>query len=242
LSQVACDAELLCQGPDAPEAPCRFATSIDAATANPCRGVLATGRAVLIRHPFSEFSITSHCQEREIRMETRSRRANGLPRTIVLLIVVLAGSHQAVAAKSRTFDIPEGSLARSLYEFSLQSDLQVLFDSKLVDGIVAHGVRGELEASDALSKMLSGTALIFEFVNEKTVAIKRPAPRLTRIAMLTGAAAESSVARGPAQAQEVPVKPSDAGDSNEGRAGERVQEGDRGTDRSREYLRSIPEI
>ena len=63
-----------------------------------------------------------------------------------------------------------------LNEFSRQSDLQVLFDFNILKGLKTRAVAGDLEASTALTSMLQGTNLEFDFVNDHTLAVtpKRP--------------------------------------------------------------------
>jgi hypothetical protein len=128
-------------------------------------------------------------------MHTLSRRANGVSFTfrIVAFVSGAAGSTEPVIAEKRPFDIPAGSLAPSLYSFSVQSELQILFDADAVGDMETRAVHGELTATEALSTMFGGTALAFEFVNDRTVAIASRATRLPHrsyVAFCCGAASE----------------------------------------------------
>ena len=80
----------------------------------------------------------------------------------------------AVAAASgphRHYDLPAGEAAATLNEFGRQSDLQVLFDFNQLKGLRTRAVKAELDASAALTRMLAGSGLVFEFVNEGTLAV-----------------------------------------------------------------------
>lgn len=77
----------------------------------------------------------------------------------------------SAAGPRRHFDLQPGDAAVMLNEFSRQSDLQVLFDFNILKGMKTRGVHGELDASDALTSMLAGTNLVFDFVNERTLAV-----------------------------------------------------------------------
>ena len=58
-----------------------------------------------------------------------------------------------------------------LNEFSRQSDLQVLFDFNILRGMKTRAVTGDFDASTALTSMLEGTNLVFDFVNDRTLAV-----------------------------------------------------------------------
>lgn len=69
------------------------------------------------------------------------------------------------------FQLAAGDAALMLNEFSRQSGLQVLFDFDVPRGMKTSAVRGDFQPGDALRQMLKGTALQFEFVNERTIAV-----------------------------------------------------------------------
>jgi outer membrane receptor protein involved in Fe transport/urease accessory protein UreE len=83
----------------------------------------------------------------------------------------------------RRFDLEAGDASEQLNEFSRQSDLQVLFDFERLKGMKTRAVSGEMKAADALERMLAGTVLVFDFVNEHTLAVtpKKPSA-LSRLA------------------------------------------------------------
>jgi outer membrane receptor protein involved in Fe transport len=63
-----------------------------------------------------------------------------------------------------------------LNEFSRQSDLQVLFDFNILRGMKTREVNGDLDPSTALKSMLKGTNLVFDFVNDRTLAVTPKKP------------------------------------------------------------------
>jgi hypothetical protein len=50
----------------------------------------------------------------------------------------------------------------------------VLFETDAIRDHTTRAVRGEFDAAEALHLMLEGSGLIFEFINERTIAV-RPA-------------------------------------------------------------------
>ena len=73
--------------------------------------------------------------------------------------------------RMRQFHIGAGEAQVTLYEFSRQSGLQMLYDFDAVIGIRTREVNGEMEPAVALRQMIDGTRLAFEFVNDGTVTI-----------------------------------------------------------------------
>ena len=71
--------------------------------------------------------------------------------------------------------IEAGVATVTLAEFIRQTGLQVLFEADALRGHTTRAVRGRLEAREALRVMLEGSGLMFEFINERTVAV-RPEP------------------------------------------------------------------
>ena len=75
------------------------------------------------------------------------------------------------APRLQTFHIEAGDATLTLNEFSRQSSLQLLFDYNIVRGRKTRAVSGEYEASAALRQMLVDTGLVFDFVNDRTLAV-----------------------------------------------------------------------
>jgi iron complex outermembrane receptor protein len=71
------------------------------------------------------------------------------------------------------FDIAAQDADMALTLFSDQSRLQILFDYNAVQGIRTQGINGRLRSLDALGRLLSGTGLTFEVINDRTISILR---------------------------------------------------------------------
>jgi outer membrane receptor protein involved in Fe transport len=87
-----------------------------------------------------------------------------------------AEPHEAIPV-----EIAAQPLARALAEFAAQTGLQLIYVSALVDKQQSIGAPAGLSPTDALSQLLTGTGLRFEFLNAKTVRILAvpPAPVAT---------------------------------------------------------------
>jgi outer membrane receptor protein involved in Fe transport len=94
-----------------------------------------------------------------------------------LNVWVLLAAGLAAAARAQdslpAFDILTQDAADGLTQFSEQARLQLLFDYDAVQGIHTQSVYGSLRVTDALSRLLSGTGLTFEVINERTISIVR---------------------------------------------------------------------
>jgi hypothetical protein len=77
------------------------------------------------------------------------------------------------------FKISAGSAPEALAEFVRQSGFQVLFDFDAIRSFNTREVSGQLNAAEALTRMLEGSGLTFEFINERTITVRpRPAAPL----------------------------------------------------------------
>ncbi len=108
---------------------------------------------------------------------------NGWRRIFVLLISLAAGAAGSVVSSEtraadgssgnpnqiHQFDIPAGDAALRLNDFSNQSGLQLLFGFELMKGIKLKAVRGPYKPFDALDRMIAGTPIRYEFINQRTV-------------------------------------------------------------------------
>jgi hypothetical protein len=99
-------------------------------------------------------------------------------RALLLLagVVTVAGA-QASRLDKRPFKIPASPAPEALAEFIRQSGFQVLFDFDAIRDIHTHEVSGHLDPAEALARMLEGSGLTFELINERTVSV-RPRPAL----------------------------------------------------------------
>ena len=105
-----------------------------------------------------------------------SRRA-ALTRALLALAgaVAASGSSRASKPDKLIFKISAGTAPEALAEFVRQSGLQVLFDFDAIRNFSTHEVSGQLAPAEALSRMFDGSGLTFEFINDRTIAV-RPRP------------------------------------------------------------------
>src|SRR5438445_3555310 len=89
----------------------------------------------------------------------------------LIALVLLVSLPARGAPRLQTFHIEAGDATRTLNEFSRQSSLQLLFDYNVVRGRKTRAVSGEYEAAAALRQMLTDTGLVFDFVNDRTLAV-----------------------------------------------------------------------
>lgn len=76
------------------------------------------------------------------------------------------------------FDIPGQALSPALKTFADQANLQLLYESDVVEGTQTAGVTGRFTSQEALRRLLSGTGLTFFFTDTKTVTLqKRKTPQ-----------------------------------------------------------------
>jgi iron complex outermembrane receptor protein len=89
----------------------------------------------------------------------------------LLVLGLFCGLPARAAPKLQTFHIEAGEASHTLNEFSRQSGLQLLFDYNIVRGRKTRAVSGEWAAPAALKQMLADTGLVFDFVNDRTLAV-----------------------------------------------------------------------
>lgn len=85
------------------------------------------------------------------------------------------GSASAQSSQQARFDIPAGPLSAALPAFGSQSGLQITYLPSVADGKNSPGVSGTATRGDALSRILQGSGLTWQFTNATTVAISAPA-------------------------------------------------------------------
>jgi iron complex outermembrane receptor protein len=138
-------------------------------------------------------------------------------RWIQVTLVALSCVASARAATHDTiFDIEAQDAASALTEFGAQSHLQLVFDYDAVQGIATHAIAGRMRVADALGRLLSGTGLTFEIINDRTITIVRDAE------VSDGAA---SVARATPFAPELSAEPDDSAARARGAAQGHAQPG-----------------
>ncbi len=103
-------------------------------------------------------------------------------------------------ALAETFNIPAGDLSAALDAYTVQTGIPLVVSAEAVKGSRTHGVQGELTASVALSRILSGTGFIDRREANGLVIVPEPASRqiddvasTLRIAAASVSAASASV-------------------------------------------------
>lgn len=93
---------------------------------------------------------------------------------VVLALAAAAAAGAAEPQVSRTvaLDIERQPIGDALNELARQSGLQIVLYSELGEGISAPPLVGTFTVRNALEKLLDGTPLHYEFINERTVAIE----------------------------------------------------------------------
>lgn len=81
-------------------------------------------------------------------------------------------AHAQSMEASSTYNIPAGDLASAVDTFSRQSGLQILYKPELLAGKRAELVTGSLRGSDAFNKLLKGSGVTWEKVNETTYVLR----------------------------------------------------------------------
>src|SRR5262245_44614716 len=94
-----------------------------------------------------------------------------------LLALALQGHalqvHPALAQAQTmvSFDLPAQPLADSLKAVAAQTSTNVLFDLKLVAGLQAPALKARLTPEAAVARLLLGTGVVHELVNEHTIVL-----------------------------------------------------------------------
>lgn len=92
--------------------------------------------------------------------------------TLATLAAVLSFvASTALAQTSAQFDLPAQSLVESLRAVGKRTDINILIDRKLIGRRQAPALKAMLTVDQALTRLLEGTGLKHQFVNEHTVTI-----------------------------------------------------------------------
>jgi iron complex outermembrane receptor protein len=85
--------------------------------------------------------------------------------------MAVAGAGWAQPLTRLTRDIPPQSLAEALAAYARQTGVQLIYVSDLADGRLSRGAHAGLAPGPALTQLLEGTGLRFEFLNDRSVRI-----------------------------------------------------------------------
>jgi len=110
--------------------------------------------------------------------------------TICTAALLISTQTSAARAQSTlSVDLPAQPLIESLRELSSQANSNVFFEPKLVEGLQAPAVKGQVSMDEALTRVLNGTGLSFTYLDDNTVTIIPAAGLQTRGAPTGGGAA-----------------------------------------------------
>jgi iron complex outermembrane receptor protein len=98
----------------------------------------------------------------------------------VLAALWLVCSASALADVRLSREIAAQPLAAALAEFAHQTGLQLVYVSDVLKDHKSRGARAGASAADALTALLEGTGLTFEFLNERAVRILAEPPRMNK--------------------------------------------------------------
>lgn len=98
----------------------------------------------------------------------------------LLTALLGAAATRAQIARNLTEDIPGQPLAEALAEYARQTGVQVVYVSEIVRGKSSKGAPAGLRPRAALARLLDGTGLQFELLNERSVHIFGMEPPLQR--------------------------------------------------------------
>ncbi len=121
-------------------------------------------------------------------------------RTLLCLLFALAAANAFAQASHLDFSIQAQPLSSALIEFAKQANVQVLTAGSNLESARTRGVTGKYSASEAINRLLDGTAFVPEFTDATTVVIK-PAPAKPAAPARSAEAHSSAAAVSPAPAQ-----------------------------------------
>lgn len=115
-----------------------------------------------------------HCKKRITAKGRTSFRTLALAIAIAACLPTYAAAAEPGTTREAVidFDIPAGDLSVALERFSTQSGIQAMYRQDLVAGKRAPMVKGSYSPSAALSRLLGGTGLSSERVNDKTYVLR----------------------------------------------------------------------
>lgn len=107
------------------------------------------------------------------RHQSRSVRANDVTRRLCLWLFCAYSAATLAAAPVRRLaaDIPPSPLAKALQDFAHQTAIQVMYESRLVDGRRSAGAKAGQSEQDALRSLLAGAGLRHEFLNSTALRL-----------------------------------------------------------------------
>jgi Secretin and TonB N terminus short domain len=102
----------------------------------------------------------------------------------VLTPLVSGSSARSIGSDAAlAFDIPSLPLESALASFDEKSGFQVLYETTLTTGRRSHELKGTYTPDTALRRLLSGTGLSFDYIEDHAFTLVEAPPRSTRSVM-----------------------------------------------------------
>jgi Secretin and TonB N terminus short domain len=95
----------------------------------------------------------------------------GAVAVLSVLLLGLAGSDDMRAGIRKSTHIPAEALAPALMQLASERGFQVVFRSETVGKAQTRGAEGELTFAQALTQLLAGTDLAFQYLDDRTITI-----------------------------------------------------------------------
>src|ERR1700731_3354260 len=90
----------------------------------------------------------------------------------MICLISAFATPEALAQALYDFNLPQQALADSLRSIGRQTATNILFEPATVENVTAPAVRGQLSASDAVVRVLSGTELTSEQTAANTLLVQ----------------------------------------------------------------------
>ncbi len=100
---------------------------------------------------------------------------NSSYRNYLKATAALGGMVFATLAHAEDFNIPRGDLKSALDQYTSQTGTPLLYVTKAVEGVQTHGVSGDVNADQALTKILAGTGFVVHRDSSGVLAVVRNA-------------------------------------------------------------------
>lgn len=110
---------------------------------------------------------------------------------VVTMLIFSSAAPQSSTVSQ--IDLPPQLMAASLRALGSQTGSNVLFDPPLVEGLAAPPVRGRFTLEEALLKVLAGTALTPQFLDDRTVVVVLAKPPVENKVPMTDASRAGAI-------------------------------------------------
>lgn len=115
-----------------------------------------------------------------------TRRSHGAWQALVSMLLISTGAHASVnerAPETFAVSIDRQPLDGALQQLAGQCGVQVIFFSRVTEGLTAPATRGDYTLPAAMDRLLAGSELTFRVINPQTVEVR---PRQAKAASRSG--------------------------------------------------------